>query len=115
MQPGRAPTQGSARTCEAARDKNASGKACVSLSFLQDRQSSLPASLLVAFTVRLLKVDRLLAEISVDEAAAGGASPKKIEQEQVARGDADASEGRAESAIEHYRNAWKHAIRLRKD
>jgi hypothetical protein len=64
--------------------------------------------------MRLLKVDRLLALISVDEAAAAGATPQKIAEDrsELAKGDEDAAAGRVANAIEHYRNAWKHAVHL---
>ena len=52
--------------------------------------------------------------VSVQEASAAGLNPKKIAQDldEIARGDADAAAGRAENAIEHYRNAWKHGVHL---
>jgi hypothetical protein len=59
-------------------------------------------------------VDWLLAMTSVQEASAAGLNPRKIAQDldEIAKGDADAAAGRAENAIEHYRNAWKHAVHL---
>jgi hypothetical protein len=63
----------------------------------------------------ILKSDRLLAMISIQEAASGGLNPRKVAEdlERVARGDEEAAAGHYANAIEHYRNAWRHAIQLR--
>ncbi len=79
-----------------------------------DHRSDIPAATLLDWIARLVQADRLLAVISVDEAEAAGAPPAKIAQdrEQIASGDADAAADRPINAIEHYRNAWKHAVQL---
>jgi len=63
---------------------------------------------------RILKSDRLLAIISIQEAAAAGLNAKKIAEDlaMVAKGDEEAAAGRYANAIEHYRNAWRHTIQL---
>jgi hypothetical protein len=80
----------------------------------QDPSALIGPGALQGFNMRLLKVDRLLALISVDEAAAAGATPQKIAEDrsELAKGDEDAAAGRVANAIEHYRNAWKHAVHL---
>jgi hypothetical protein len=79
-----------------------------------DARSRIPAATLQSWIDRQVQADRILAVLSVDEAAAAGGNPRKIEQDrdQIARGDADAAAGREENAIEHYRNAWSHAVQL---
>jgi uncharacterized repeat protein (TIGR01451 family) len=79
-----------------------------------DRRTEIPAATLQSWADRLVQADRILAVVSVDEAEAGGGNPAKIAQdrEEIAKGDADAAAGREENAIEHYRNAWKHAVHL---
>lgn len=64
---------------------------------------------------RILKADRLLAMISIEEAAAAGLNAKKIAEDlaEVAKGDEKAAAGNYANAIEHYRNAWRHAVQLR--
>ncbi len=64
---------------------------------------------------RIVRCDRLLAVISVQEAANAGLNPRKVEQDlaMVAKGDSEAAAGHCANAIEHYRNAWRHAIQLR--
>jgi hypothetical protein len=64
---------------------------------------------------RIVKCDRLLAVISIQEAAAAGLNPKKVAEDlaMVAKGDAEAEKGQYANAIEHYRNAWRHALQLR--
>jgi hypothetical protein len=64
---------------------------------------------------RIVRCDRLLAVICIQEAAAGGLSPRKVAEDLalVAKGDAEAEKGHCANAIEHYRNAWRHALQLR--
>ena len=64
---------------------------------------------------RIVKCDRLLALISIQDAANAGLNPKKVAEdlEMVAKGDAEAAKGHYANAIEHYRNAWRHALQLR--
>jgi hypothetical protein len=56
----------------------------------------------------------LLAVVSIQDAAAGGANPRRIDQAQkeVAHGDKDAAAGRPVQAIQHYWNAWSQAVNL---
>jgi hypothetical protein len=69
---------------------------------------------LEGFIDRIVKCDRLLAMISVQEAAAAGLNPNKVAEdlELVAMGDREAAAGHYANAIEHYRNAWRHALQL---
>ena len=63
---------------------------------------------------RIVKCDRLLAIISIQDAATAGLSPKKVAEDLalVAKGDREAAAGHYANAIEHYRNAWRHALQL---
>jgi len=72
-------------------------------------------AILQGFINRILKSDRLLAIISIQDAANAGLNAKKVAQDyaMVAKGDEEAAAGRYANAIEHYRNAWRHAIQLR--
>jgi hypothetical protein len=56
-----------------------------------------------------------LAVVSIQDAAAAGLNPAKIAEDnaEMAKGDDDVNEGKFESAIDHYRNAWKHAVHLK--
>lgn len=56
-------------------------------------------------------VDRQLAQIAIDDMTAGGGDPKELQKanQELAKGDADAANGKCDNAIDHYRNAWKHA------
>ncbi|HOX58269.1 MAG TPA: choice-of-anchor Q domain-containing protein [Candidatus Paceibacterota bacterium] len=67
------------------------------------------------FINRIVKCDRLLAVICIEDAANAGLHPKKIAEDlaMVARGDRAAARGHFAVAIEHYRNAWRHALMLR--
>jgi hypothetical protein len=72
-------------------------------------------AVLQGFIDRIVKCDRLLAVLSIQEAANAGLNPRKVEQDlaMVAKGDREADAGHYANAIEHYRNAWRHAIQLR--
>jgi hypothetical protein len=72
-------------------------------------------AVLQGFIDRIVKCDRLLAVISIQDAAQGGLNAKKIAEHlaMVAKGDKEAAAGRYSNAIEHYRNAWRHALQLR--
>ena len=79
------------------------------------RHSPIDRALLQGWLNRIVKSDRLLAVISIKDAAASGMNPRKIAEDwaMVARGDCDAAAGRYVAAIEQYRNAWRHAVQLR--
>jgi hypothetical protein len=81
----------------------------------KDRNSSIPDAVAQGFIDRIVKSDRLLAEIAIDEAEVAGLSPKKIEEDrkELAKGDEDATAGKYDEAIGHYRNAWKHAAHIK--
>jgi hypothetical protein len=70
---------------------------------------------LQGFIDRIMKCDRLLAVIRIEEAARAGLNPKKVAGalETVAKGDAKAAAGHYANAIEHYRDAWRQAGQLR--
>jgi hypothetical protein len=79
------------------------------------KDSPVAPAVLQGFIDRIVKSDRLLAIISIQDAADAGLNPKKIAEDQamVAKGDAEVVAGRYVNAIEHYRNAWRHALQLR--
>jgi hypothetical protein len=86
------------------------------LSVIMDsKQCPVAPAVLQGFINRILKADRLLAVISIQEATAAGLNAKRIAAAlaEVASGDQGAAAGRYANAIEHYRNAWRHAIQLR--
>jgi hypothetical protein len=64
---------------------------------------------------RLVRADRLLAVVSIQDAARAGVNPKKLAEalEEVAKGDQAAGKGSPDQAIQHYRNAWEHAVHLK--
>lgn len=73
-----------------------------------------PAAL-QGFIDRIVKCDRLLAVISIQDAARAGLNARKVAEDlaMVAKGDREADAGHYANAIEHYRNAWRHALQLR--
>ncbi|MBN1427997.1 MAG: 5'-nucleotidase C-terminal domain-containing protein [Anaerolineae bacterium] len=64
------------------------------------------------FIVRTQEIDRILAQVAIDDAIAAGGNNKMIAaaQFQLAAGDRDAARGWYIDAIDHYRNAWVYAI-----
>ncbi len=82
---------------------------------IEEGHSDQSAAVIQDLIDRLVAIDRALAVISVDEAEAAGANPKKIKEdrEEIEEGDEDAAEGRGDKAIKHYRDAWAHAVKLK--
>ena len=78
---------------------------------MKDKKSKIPDTVLQDFVHRLVGADRALAQVAIDDASIGG-DPKKIDKanEEAGKGDARALDDKFTDAIEHYRNAWKHAI-----
>jgi len=81
---------------------------------MDSKQCPVEPALLQGFIDRIVRCDRLLAIISIQEAARAGLNPKKVAQDyaMVAKGDREAEVGHYANAIEHYRNAWRHALQL---
>jgi hypothetical protein len=71
-------------------------------------------AILQGFIDRIVKSDWLLAIISIQDAASAGLNARKVAQDyaMVAKGDREADAGHYANAIEHYRNAWRHALQL---
>ena len=91
----------------------------LSVSALHDIMTSkgcpIDPALLQGFIERIVTCDRLLAVISTQDAAKAGLKPKKVAEDlaMVATGDREADAGHYANAIEHYRDAWRHALQLR--
>src|SRR5438132_658196 len=82
------------------------------MGLLNGKKMPMPLAALQDIIDSILHADRLLATIAVDEAESAGVNPKKIaeDRKELASGDDDADKGQPEEAIDHYRNAWKHAV-----
>jgi hypothetical protein len=83
------------------------------LELIKDKKSAFYQSLtLQGFIDRLVNADRLLVSAAIHDAVTAGGDVKKIDKanEELSKGDARATDGKFVDAIEHYRNAWKHAI-----
>jgi len=82
---------------------------------MDSKKCPVDPAVLQGFIDRIVRCDRLLAVISVQEAARAGLDPRKVAQalEAIAKADCEAAAGRYANAIEHYRNAWRHAAQLR--
>ena len=76
---------------------------------MRSRRGPAPTDALHGFIQRVVKSDRLLAVVSVEDATRSGAKPRRIQQAwlEVSKGDAHASAGHYSEAIEHYGNAWQ--------
>ena len=84
------------------------------LEILRRRGSDIPDAVALDLVDRLVRCDRLLAVVSIQDAASAGLDARKIAEDRalVAKGDAEAAAGHYANAIEHYRDAWRHALRL---
>jgi hypothetical protein len=74
-----------------------------------------PRPILTNQLARLVRANRLLAEIAVDEAQRDGGPPAKIAalRKVIAQGDLDGASQRLRISVGRYQNAWKRAVRLR--
>ena len=82
---------------------------------MQQKDNSIPAAVLKSVIDRIVKSDRLLAVVEIQAAQASGAGAARIDEDnkELTKGDTDIAEGKYESGIEHYRNAWMHALHLK--
>ncbi len=81
---------------------------------MEAKECPVQPAVLQGFIDRIVRCDRLLAIISIQDAANAGLNAKKVAQDyaMVAKGDREADAGHYANAIEHYRNAWRHALQL---
>ncbi len=79
----------------------------------RDRKSGLSDAVVEGLVDRLVRADRLLAIVAIEDAVAAGVRDQKIEQAQkwVARGDADAAHELCRGGLQEYRQAWKRVAR----
>src|ERR1035437_1525558 len=82
---------------------------------MDSKKCSVDPAVLQGFIDRIVKCDRLLAVISIQDAAKTGLNARKIAEAlaMVAKGDEEAAAGHYANAVEPYRNAWRHALQLR--
>jgi uncharacterized repeat protein (TIGR03803 family) len=75
------------------------------------KTSDLPPGLLEGLISRILRVDRLLASVSIQDAISEGIPQQRIQQAQkfLAQGDADAQADPCGNAVNEYRQAWTFA------
>ena len=81
------------------------------LELLKDKKSTLTnaqRAMLQSSIDRLVGADKALAQAAIDAAPSGKEKDKAMEE--LLKGDARILDGKFADAIEHYRNAWKHAI-----
>jgi hypothetical protein len=78
------------------------------LEIIRARKSKIPDATAQSLIDRIVKCDRLLAVVAIQDATAAGARPRRIDQAQreLVQGDQDAAAGRPAQAIEHYWHAW---------
>ncbi|MCJ7457028.1 right-handed parallel beta-helix repeat-containing protein [Candidatus Bathyarchaeota archaeon] len=82
------------------------------LELIKDKKSNVDKAKLQDFINRLVEADKLLALVAIEDAVAASGDAKKIDKanDELGKGDARVADGHFTDAIEHYRNAWKHAI-----
>jgi len=77
------------------------------------KTSVAPKAVLPGFIERIVRADRLLAWVAIEEAISAGTAPRQIAaaQSELAEGDEEVLNGQPAQGIEHYRRAWGHATR----
>ena len=80
---------------------------------IKDKHSTVPGATLQGFVDRLVRVDAALALVAINDAFAAHVDARRIAQanQELMNGNVQAANGNPESAIEHYRNAWSHAVK----
>jgi len=80
---------------------------------IRDPHGTVPDAVVLALINRMVGADRLIAQVAIADAEARGGNPARIARarDEVAQGNRELSKGRFEDAIEHYRDAWKQALR----
>ena len=78
---------------------------------IKDKKSALDKGLLQVLSGDLTRADRALAATAISDAIAAAGDPAKIARanDELAKGDADATKGNSDAAIDHYRKAWQKA------
>jgi hypothetical protein len=74
---------------------------------INDKKSSIPDATVQGLIDRVVEADRLLAVVAIGDAAGDTARAN----EELSKGDRERDKGKYDHAIDHYRNAWKHAQR----
>jgi hypothetical protein len=84
------------------------------LLLMKGGDSSLPQTLVQGFIDRIVKADRLLAVVAINDALAAGAGAGKLARarEELAQGDNNISQGQYQPGMDDYRNAWTEAEHL---
>ncbi len=84
------------------------------IAIVRDRKSMIDDDIIRGFINRIVAADRLLATVAISDAQGG--NPKELAKanRELLKGDERAADDRFTSAIEHYRNAWKHALHASK-
>src|SRR6185295_11238689 len=77
----------------------------------RDGHGALDSALLQGLIDRIVAADRALAVVAIADAEGGDSRTLAQALEELRKGDRDAAKGAAQSAIDHYRNAWAQAQR----
>jgi hypothetical protein len=90
------------------------GAVSVLHSLQTNKRSELADNTLQQFIDQLVASDRLLAAVRIQDAEARSSNSNRIAQarSELAKGDQDASNNRASSAIGHYQTAWTRVSKL---
>ncbi len=82
-------------------------------SLIRDKDGTIPDAVLRGLIDRLVGADRVIAQVAIADAEARGGNPSRVAKarDELAKGSQDLADGRFEAAIEHYRDAWKHALK----
>jgi len=81
---------------------------------MRDKRSQITDAVLQGFVEQIVKADRLLASVAIQDAARAGASASRLAEamKELDKGDRAVAEQKFEAGIDHYLNAWRHAWHL---
>jgi hypothetical protein len=93
---------------------NEQGTVAELIEIIKYKKSAIPDATCLALIDKLVKADRLLAVVSIQDALNAGTKPKKLDPaiKQVAQGDKAVTQGKPNQAIQHYSIAWDKAVQF---
>jgi hypothetical protein len=73
--------------------------------------STISDALLHDLIDQIVGADRVIAPVAIADGAGGDVKKISKAKDELAKGDSDAANDKADSAIEHYRNAWSQTLK----
>jgi hypothetical protein len=82
---------------------------------IKNKRSTIPDAVIQGLIERVVRADRLISSVAIQDAIDSSAAQKKIAEaeKKLAEGDSEATDGNCDKAIERYQQAWQRAVPAR--